>query len=682
MSKQGRALGTVAGLLGGLRPALLIAKGIVRRANAARDAGRYHVAAALYGEALLLAPGRVSLRIQCGHMLKEAGDFDGAEDQYLAAASQIPDDPDLALQLGHFYKIAGRPDESEAAYRRATMLRPGWAEAERELSGLRSFGDGALPEAAADGVDWLVPELLPAAPSAPGASGEQARDYAESIHIHRLGVTRERSRWGNLRVLRGIEAIRGYCIAAVPIVELIVLIGDQVIHRGAPESFALDGAKAGQRKYVFNLWLDFSAYPAGPHQIELRFVNARQRTRVQRRNVLIAAPLAETERPSSDTMVALIPGDPRPIDQQINARPSIVRPARRTLLPHPPRAILVQRVDQLGDMVCSVPAVRRLRALFPEAKMVGLLSRANAAFAQTLGLFDAMIVADFAEDAVERRRVMPLEKQEALRRELLPHRFDLAIDLSESAGSRPLLLLSGAPFLYGFKDRESPFLTAGLDVAAHDPANALEIASQSQKVLALVEGLAALLESPAQVVRRGDLDRARLASYGIGPDDRFAVLHTGARLAYSRWPHFETLAALLLERTDLKLLILFDDRDGDPGFAAPAGADDRLRLIRGQLPFDDFDAMLSFCAAFVGNDSGPKHLAALRGANVVSIHMARLNWNEWGQEISGSIVSRRVPCAGCAIAHEPEECGKDFACLRHIRPEEVLGAVLSLLERS
>jgi ADP-heptose:LPS heptosyltransferase len=105
----------------------------------------------------------------------------------------------------------------------------------------------------------------------------------------------------------------------------------------------------------------------------------------------------------------------------------------------------------------------------------------------------------------------------------------------------------------------------------------------------------------------------------------------------------------------------------------------RFQLIDRRLAFDQFDALLSFCAGFVGNDSGPKHLASLRGANVVSIHLARNNWNEWGQENKGYIVSRRTPCAGCSLHHDPEECGKDFACITHIKVEEVYGALARAL---
>jgi ADP-heptose:LPS heptosyltransferase len=113
---------------------------------------------------------------------------------------------------------------------------------------------------------------------------------------------------------------------------------------------------------------------------------------------------------------------------------------------------------------------------------------------------------------------------------------------------------------------------------------------------------------------------------------------------------------------------------------ANLSSSDRFHLIDERLPFDTFDALLSFCAVFVGNDSGPKHLAALRGSQVVSIHSARINWNEWGQELTGSIISRKLPCAGCTIFHDSDECGKQFACIVDISVEEVFAAMAPLLE--
>jgi len=200
------------------------------------------------------------------------------------------------------------------------------------------------------------------------------------------------------------------------------------------------------------------------------------------------------------------------------------------------------------------------------------------------------------------------------------------------------------------------------------------------RVLALIERLSAMLESRAEVVRRADLNWGMLRPYGLAEDDRFAVLHDGARLAFSRWPHYPELVSLLLAGTDLKVVLLTDDPSMREALSPDLAASKRFRLLEGRLPFDDLDALVSFSTVFVGNDSGPKHLAALRGAKVVSIHSARINWNEMGQELSGLIISRKIPCAGCGIDYDSDECGKGFACIVRISPEEVFDAVMKLLQ--
>jgi ADP-heptose:LPS heptosyltransferase len=136
---------------------------------------------------------------------------------------------------------------------------------------------------------------------------------------------------------------------------------------------------------------------------------------------------------------------------------------------------------------------------------------------------------------------------------------------------------------------------------------------------------------------------------------------------------------MILAETDLKIILLTDDTAMRASLPPELSASSRFLLIDGRMQFDEFDALLHFCSVFIGNDSGPKHLASLRGAPVVSMHMARNSWNEWGQESTGFIMSRKVPCADCQIHHDPEECGRDFVCIRNIKPEEVMQAVRKLL---
>ena len=115
-----------------------------------------------------------------------------------------------------------------------------------------------------------------------------------------------------------------------------------------------------------------------------------------------------------------------------------------------------------------------------------------------------------------------------------------------SERSRPLLLLSGAPYLLGFKDDRSRWLSAFIEGCTRDPMNGRWEVSHSSLVMGLVEWFGAILGGHSRIIQRHDLARDRLA--GLSDADRFAVLHTG--------PHYEKLASLILEKTDLKVVIM------------------------------------------------------------------------------------------------------------------------------
>jgi ADP-heptose:LPS heptosyltransferase len=136
----------------------------------------------------------------------------------------------------------------------------------------------------------------------------------------------------------------------------------------------------------------------------------------------------------------------------------------------------------------------------------------------------------------------------------------------------------------------------------------------------------------------------------------------------------------LLDRTDLKVVMISDDPLKQVGLPSGLSQSSRFLFLGKRLPFDNFDAMLSFCAVFVGNDSGPGHLASLRGANVINLYMPRHNWSEWGHENRGCIITRRVPCAGCHIYYDPDECGRGFPCITNITPYEVFETIVKCLK--
>lgn len=608
---------------------------IIRAADAARDLKDYRKAARLYHKALRFAPDNAAIHIQCGHMFKEAGDLVNAEHHYRQAHQLTPDDPDLMLQLGHFYKITGRLAEAERSYKRAVALDRNWAEPARWLGDLyrlgwrNHWGDGIerpdgvngptttrREEFAADDApdrwkrlhfdEGLVPELAPRPPES------FLHAHAEEIQLRALG-RRERTRWGIRDTLRGIDAIRGFCISAVPIVELRATLNGLRFYTSSLEGYPLtrEGEDLRKKKYVFNVWYDFSNFANGRYDLELQFIDEHEGMRVHLEEIVIASPLCDDEYPDSDRLVSVSPTDDRPLEEQINSRPSMIRRTARALFATPPRNVLIQRVDQLGDLVVSIPALRRLRELLAEARLVGLLSSANAELAKTLNLFDDIVTVDFGHDEWEWRRVMPIEKQDELRRRLKPYKFDVAIDLVESPVSRPLLHLSGAPFRLGFWDGRTHWLSATYEAYTSDPLTNMEQIPQTIKLMGLVQWFGTVLGNHSQIIRRDDLARDRLAlpPCCLSPNGRFAVFHTGARSKLSRWPHYDALATTILSNTDLSVVMITDDPLRRERLSHELATSDRFRLLDQRLPFDDLDALLSYCIVFVGNDSGPSHLA-------------------------------------------------------------------------
>ena len=672
----------------------LPARIFARRAALASVEGRFRDAAALYVEALSIRPAHGPWHVQAGHMFKEAGELAKAELHYDAAAALMPGDADLALQLGHFYKTAGRLAEAVEAYRRAAALKPGWAVPAHELQTVHDEG-WRMP---GEGMEFAVRSEDPfrGDPRRHPFDPDFARDYTRlaaeqlprpfatalrrsepSILIRQFGVEMN-TYWGILPVARGVEAIRGFCISAEPLTQLTALVNGLPIHLGplkGPYELEFEPDRTRIHKYVFNIWADFTAFAPGRYGLELRFRDADLKSRSLFQDFVVEPPLSEQDYPDSDGIVTLQPGAEGTIEDRVNALPSAMHEAARPDRLPDIRTILVVRPDQLGDLVASIPAILRLREAFPEAKLVGLFGYANIDLARTLGVFDETIAVDLRESMSLRTRLLSLEAQHALREQLAAYGFDLAVDLAQSGMARSLLALSGARFQYGFHDPAWLRLTASVDDSYRDPKNGREQATHSTRVLTMIDRLPKLLRSEARVMRRDDLARDRLTAFGIGAQDRFAVLHTGARIVFSRWGQYAALAERLHRDTDLKVVLFADRRDLRDGLSPEVAGSDRLIVIDRQLPFDDFDALLSFCSVYVGNDSGPKHLAALRGVPVVSIHSARVNWSEWGQELSGVIVSRKVPCAGCQIYHDVEECGKDFVCVTAISLDDVYSAV-------
>src|SRR4029077_2411252 len=87
--------------------------------------GQWDIAAQYYRKSLDRHPGNPAIWIQLGHVLKQQGDYRGAEAAYRRSLALDESAADSHLQLGHLFQLQSRWEEAGDAYARALELDPG-----------------------------------------------------------------------------------------------------------------------------------------------------------------------------------------------------------------------------------------------------------------------------------------------------------------------------------------------------------------------------------------------------------------------------------------------------------------------------------------------------------------------------------------------------------------------------
>ena len=101
-------------------------------------------------------------------------------------------------------------------------------------------------------------------------------------------------------------------------------------------------------------------------------------------------------------------------------------------------------------------------------------------------------------------------------------------------------------------------------------------------------------------------------------------------------------------------------------------------VVCGELTLVELCALLAMSCLYIGNDTGPMHIAAAVGTPTVSIFSARDFTEQWYPSGEHHVVIREdVPCSPCF----KEECDIGLAFLDRVSTDRVLRAVDTQLSR-
>jgi heptosyltransferase I len=285
--------------------------------------------------------------------------------------------------------------------------------------------------------------------------------------------------------------------------------------------------------------------------------------------------------------------------------------------------ILFVKLGSIGDVVHTLPALAAVRRALPRARVSWVVERGAAEILRDNPLLESLIEVD---TKALRRWPMSGETLSATRRQLRRLRaspFDLAIDFQGLLKSALVAKLSGAPRRVGFARAHlrEPASRLLLTEAVRVPARMNVV----EKNLALVAGAlgvgvpasAGEYEFPVAVSRAHEREAEEVVR-GVG--ERFAILNPGAGFPTKLWDaaRFGALADALSFNFGLRSVVTYGP--GERELAGRVLSSSRGGASLAASPsLKGLYALARRASLFVGNDSGPMHLAVAAGAPVVGL---------------------------------------------------------------
>ena len=338
-------------------------------------------------------------------------------------------------------------------------------------------------------------------------------------------------------------------------------------------------------------------------------------------------------------------------------------------------SVLALRLDRLGDLITTLPALELLRKALPEARLELAVGSWNEPVARRLPFIDRVRVVDAPWSAWGEKASFG-DARAALGQD----RFDLALDFQGDVRALLLIALSGAKLRAGYGD-------TGGDYLLTHRARWDEKRSWYDQNVDLVRALFPEIAPSGPIHPYNfvtDEDRREAALLLDAWKRPLVGLHPSAGRSLKEWEpeKFAALADRLSEFVTVVLTGGESDRSLVERIFEKTST--RPSMLLG-LSLPAFAAVIERLDAFVTGDTGPMHLSHAVGTPNVAIFGPSDPVRYGPDEALGlrRVVRRSVYCSPCnMIRRPPNECTRAFTpeCISTVTVEQVLQALRETLK--
>jgi ADP-heptose:LPS heptosyltransferase len=364
--------------------------------------------------------------------------------------------------------------------------------------------------------------------------------------------------------------------------------------------------------------------------------------------------------------------------------------------------ILVTRMDGIGDFILLIPFLRELRRNYPSSSITLVVGQNVAQLATPCPYVNEVLVLDMVPKKTSFTSY--LKYMSSLTGHLrhlvefayrhLAGRIDIAIQPrwdADLAWATLITLLSGAARTIGYSEKTSElksWCNFGHDCLFTDliPPGAEQ--HEAERNLDIIRYLGGSVESSKLEIWRQPEDDVQadrfLNSHKYRDCSLLIAFGLGAAKASRRWPFYGELIRLLAR--DFNFTPLLIAGSGEEEIVQQITAASPSAAVMQEMPLGVVASVLSRCILFVGNDSGPMHLASALGLPVIEISCHPIGGqrgHENHPDRFGSLATqKRVVRPRTFLGNCEKGCQVESAphCIASISAEEVAAEVIQLIQ--
>ena len=326
--------------------------------------------------------------------------------------------------------------------------------------------------------------------------------------------------------------------------------------------------------------------------------------------------------------------------------------------------ILLIRLSSLGDIVLTTPAIRAVRAHFPDAYIAMLVAKQSAAVLHENPHLNEIIQFD--------RHAKDKDTGEMLRiiRTLRQRKFGLAIDFQRRFRTELLTYLSGAP------ERVGKSVLCTIRVPQHGNKHATEHYFD----LLHAAGIPAQNRQLEIFLAKSEKAEAchQFKEAGV-VDERLKVgLFPGAGWKLREWmpERFAAIGDKLVEHFSAQVLIFGGPKEIELVDNVANLMKARAFPFAGTLQIRQLAACIERCNLFLTNDTGPMHIASAVGTPTVALFGPGNHIRFQPIGAAHTTIRHDVPCSPCK--QFTDKC-QDNICMKRITVDEVWDSICHVL---